>query len=105
MDQNLIGKFGTYCGDCEWVESKGCKGCQENAGNPFWGTCQVALCAIEKEVAHCGLCSEVPCEKLIEAHNTPGHEDHGEQLANLRNWATGKDEVIKLGTFSKKEGQ
>lgn len=99
MDQQMMGKCGTYCGDCEWIESTGCQGCQANAGKPFWGTCQVAVCAIEKGVYHCGLCSEVPCEKLIEAYQTPGHEDHGERLANLRNWAAGKHTFIPLGSF------
>lgn len=105
MDKNLIGKCGTYCGDCKWVESTGCKGCQANAGKPFWGICKVAVCSIEKNVHHCGSCNEVPCAQLKEAFNTPGHEDHGERLANLINWADGKDGFIKLGSFSKSKNK
>jgi hypothetical protein len=99
VENNLIGRCGTYCGDCEWIEKTGCKGCQANEGQPFWGTCKVAVCSIEKKLNHCGLCKEVPCVKLTEAFNTPGHEDNGERLANLRNWAEGKNEFIKLGSY------
>lgn len=99
MEKHLMGICGTYCGDCEWVESTGCKGCIANAGKPFWGTCKIAVCAMEKGLQHCGPCEQVPCAQLVEAYNTPGHEDRGERLQNLKNWAEGIDSFIKLGTF------
>lgn len=101
MDENMIGRCGTYCGDCEWVTSTGCKGCQANAGVQFWGVCKIAVCSIEKGHHHCGTCKELPCTQLIEAFNTPGHEDHGERLDNLKNWGNGVETFIRIGSYKK----
>lgn len=99
MDGHMIGRCGTYCGVCEWKDRTGCPGCQECKGRPFWGVCSVSMCSIEKGINHCGNCLEVPCERLNAAYNTPGHEDNGERLINLKNWAKGKQEYLKLRTL------
>lgn len=99
MDKHMIGRCGTYCGVCEWKEKTNCPGCQACSGKPFWGECKVAKCSIEKDINHCGHCGEVPCEVLTAAHNTPGHEDNGERLINLKNWANGKEEYLEIRTL------
>ncbi len=105
MDKQLIGRCGTYCGVCEWKDSTGCPGCQACQGKPFWGTCSVAVCSVEKEIKHCGHCIEVPCDRLNAAFNTPGYEDNGERLTNLKNWAKGKEEYLKIRVIEKDEKQ
>ena len=99
MDNTMMGMCGTYCGTCAWKERTGCPGCQSSQGHVFWGECRIAACSIERGLVHCGLCPELPCAMLEDAFKTPGHEDHGERLANLKNWAAGSDTMIELGAF------
>ncbi|HYE83070.1 MAG TPA: DUF3795 domain-containing protein [Clostridia bacterium] len=99
----MIGRCGTYCGVCEWKDRMKCPGCQECQGRPFWGECFVAKCSIGKGIYHCGHCIKVPCEELKAAYNTPGHEDHGERLTNLKNWANGIEEYLELRTLKSEE--
>ena len=99
MDKKLIAMCGAYCGTCEWKEKTECKGCQDNKGKMFWGTCSVAVCCIDKAFLHCGLCSDLPCQVLQEAFDQPEHGDNGERLANLKAWAKGENAVIELGSF------
>ena len=96
MDRSQMAFCGTYCGDCAWKEKTGCKGCQDAKGNMFWGECAVAKCAIEKKLAHCGACSELPCAKLQAVFDSPEHGDKGQRLANLRGWAKGDDTYIEV---------
>ncbi|MCB2291170.1 DUF3795 domain-containing protein [Clostridium sp. CS001] len=103
MDKHMIGRCGTYCGVCEWREKTNCPGCQKCNGKPFWGDCSVAKCSIEKGIHHCGHCSDLPCEVLVAAYNTPGHEDNGERLLNLKNWASGKEEYLELRTLKSED--
>ncbi|MDD7793571.1 DUF3795 domain-containing protein [Clostridium sp. 'White wine YQ'] len=103
MDKDLIGMCGTYCGVCEWKEKTNCPGCQKSKGQPFWGKCSIASCSIEKGFNHCGHCTSVPCEKLIDAYNDEEHGDNGERLINLKNWAEGKDMFLKLRTINTKD--
>jgi len=104
MDKQQIGMCGAYCGICEWKEKTNCPGCQACKGDMFYGECGVAKCCHGKGLLHCGLCSDLPCAELQQAFDHPEHGDHGERLANLKNWAKGDDTVIKLRTFPK-EGQ
>lgn len=92
----MISVCGAYCGDCDWKEKTNCPGCQQSASKMFWGECLVASCSIEKGYIHCGLCSELPCEKLQDAFNNPEHGDNGERLMNLKAWANGKDIYMQL---------
>ena len=102
MDRQQIGMCGAYCGVCDWKEKTDCPGCQMAKGSMFWGECAVAMCCREKGLAHCGLCSDLPCEILQEAFDNPEHGDNGERLANLRAWAKGKDAFVEIGTFPAK---
>jgi hypothetical protein len=99
MDAEMMGMCGTYCGACAWKEKMNCPGGQASQGRMFWGECKVARCAVEKGCAHCGLCPDLVCGKLRDAFSTPGHEDHGERLDNLKGWAEGKSKYINLGTY------
>jgi hypothetical protein len=99
MDKEQIGCCGTYCADCEWKFKMGCKGCQAENSVVFWGVCQVAKCCFENEFTHCGQCPDMPCELLQAAFDHPEHGDHGERLANLRNWDSGNMTVIEIGSY------
>jgi hypothetical protein len=102
MDKQMIGICGAYCGECEWKAKTNCPGCQACQGKLFWGECKLAKCAIDKGYNHCGVCTKLPCNKLQNAFNDPGHGDNGERLINLKNWASGKDEYLKLRTQKSK---
>lgn len=90
MDIQLIGVCGAYCGACEWKEQTNCPGCQAARGKMFWGTCEVAGCAIEKGLQHCGSCAQLPCDTLQQYFDNPEHGDNGERLENLKTWANGQ---------------
>ncbi len=89
MDKEMIAYCGAYCGDCEWRQKIGCKGCKANAGKMFWGECDKATCCISKGYSHCGECDELPCKTLTELFCDPEHGDNGERLENLKNWKKG----------------
>ena len=96
MDRDLMGYCGTYCGTCDWKEKMNCKGCKHHASEVFWGTCKIAKCAIEKGLNHCGECEQMPCQDLVDAHNTEGHSDNGERMINLKKWAAGEISMLKV---------
>ena len=100
MDKEMIGMCGTYCGVCEWSDKTNCPGCQKSSSRMFWGECLVAKCSIEKGYKHCGLCSELRCEKLQDAFDNPEHGDKGERLINLRAWANGEETYLRIITLS-----
>jgi len=103
MDKKQIGMCGAYCGICEWKEKTNCLGCQTCKGEMFYGECGVAKCCYDKGYLHCGFCPDLPCTELQQAFDHPEHGDHGERLANLKNWAKGDETILKLKTFPKKE--
>jgi hypothetical protein len=96
MDREMIAMCGAYCGVCEWKPKTNCSGCLASAGKMFWGTCDVATCAVGKGLEHCGLCSEVPCATLRGYFDDPEHGDNGERLANLQAWARGEQTYREL---------
>ncbi len=66
--KNLAPVCGLYCGSCEYYK-KSCEGCRNVQGKPFWTTqmkveiCPLyGCCIIKKQLDHCGLCDELPCE-------------------------------------------
>lgn len=73
MSQNKNGAIitcpcGLICNNCEYYNNDGkiqCPGCHNEKGKPFWGECEVYLCANMKKVEHCGLCDEFPCDAII----------------------------------------
>ncbi len=96
MDQQLIAMCGAYCGTCEWRPKTDCPGCLALKGKMFWGTCDVATCAVNKGLDHCGLCPEVPCATLQGLFDDPEHGDNGERLANLQAWARGEQTYTEI---------
>ncbi len=99
FDHALIARCGAYCGVCSWKEPMNCPGCQAARGDVFWGVCDVAKCSLDKDYAHCGECSDVPCGMLQATFDDPEHGDNGERLANLRAWERGEERYIAIGTF------
>lgn len=95
MDQAMMAKCGTYCGTCSWKEPCNCSGCKACQGQLFWGTCDKAICCIERGYEHCGFCPDMPCQKLMDLFNDPEHGDNGARLRNLKNWANGIDTFEK----------
>lgn len=96
MDRDQIAYCGSYCENCKWKEQTGCKGCKASQGNMFYGECSVAKCTIAKELEHCGLCPDLPCETLQAAFDNPEHGDNGERLSNLKTWARGEETYIEV---------
>ncbi len=105
MDKNMIAYCGTYCGDCEWKDKIGCKGCKANGGNMFWGECDKAKCCIEKGLAHCGECDKLPCQMLKDLFADPEHGDGGARLDNLQNWKNGNYTYRKLGNAAQEKAK
>lgn len=101
MKKDMMAFCGTYCETCDWKEKMNCKGCKVHASNVFWGSCSIALCAIEKKLNHCGECENSPCNLLQEAYNNPEHGDNGERLTNLQKWASGEQSFLKVRTIQK----
>jgi len=55
---------GLLCNTCSFAKSHNCSGCHSTKGNPFYGECHIAACAIKKGYVHCGQCPEMPCKDL-----------------------------------------
>ncbi len=52
---------GAYCGNCEELET--CGGCATRVAQMASGPCAQHQCCTEvKQLEHCGLCDEFPCE-------------------------------------------
>ena len=80
VDTNLAAVCGLFCGTCEHLNTK-CKGCKTQQGKPFWTTmmnvesCPLYDCCVNtKQLDHCGLCSELPCE-TFQAMRDPSLSD------------------------------
>ena len=82
-------RCGVRCDLCERKESVGCKGCTEMDA-PFWGgTCEVKSCCEGRQLDHCGVCDEFPCEMVATMGISQGF-DPEPRLEQLRQWATGR---------------
>ena len=58
----------------------------------------VAKWGYDKRYLHCGFCPDLPCMELQQAFDHPEHGDHGERLANLKNWAKGDETILRPTT-------
>jgi len=55
---------------------------------PFWGECPVKVCCEKKELEHCGLCGNFPCDVLIGmSYSGDEHADDGKRIEQCRAWA------------------
>lgn len=80
-------RCGVLCGECEYKEQMGCKGCVQ-IDKPFWGvSCPVKVCCEKKEKEHCGLCSEFPCDLLKQFAYDEQQGDDGKRIEQCRCWA------------------
>ena len=84
-------RCGLLCSLCEYREAMDCKGCVSIA-KPFWGdVCPVKACCEEKEQAHCGLCSDFPCELLTQFSYDKEQGDDGKRIEQCEEWASSSD--------------
>ncbi len=83
-------RCGILCGECEYRDSTGCKGCV-NIDKPFWGECPVKACCENKGHEHCGECAEFPC-KLLEsfAYDKEHGDGTGKRIKQCEEWAANK---------------
>jgi hypothetical protein len=74
LQWNLAAVCGIYCGGCSFLDGK-CKGCFSERGRVFWtkldetysNACPIWECCVErKELEHCGLCSDFPCDTYLD---------------------------------------
>ena len=117
MENNLtlLGVCGLYCGACyhyrasfaegrhlldeavrqgRSTEGYICKGCRSHVLyiHPGCLQCEIRVCAEDKKLVHCGLCSEFPCDHL-KAFQNDGRIHHRDILANL-------DRLMEIGPRS-----
>jgi hypothetical protein len=101
----LLGACGLYCGACHHrraslpegqhlleeaarqgrtLEGFSCQGCRSDVlyYHPGCAQCQIRACTDEKNVEHCGLCHEFPCDRL-QAFLNDGRIHHLDILAQL----------------------
>ena len=79
-------RCGILCKKCEYKEKTGCRGCV-NIEKPFWGgNCPVKSCCEEKGNIHCGMCSEFPCELLLQYSYDNEQGDSGKRIVQCRCW-------------------
>jgi hypothetical protein len=65
-----------------------CQGCRSDRHyvHPGCAACAVRACADQRQIAHCGLCPDLPCLRLM-AFQNDGREHHRDVLANLQDAA------------------
>ena len=79
-------RCGTLCSACAYRESTGCAGCV-HIEKPFWGdACPVKSCCESKQLSHCGLCPDFPCDVLNSFAYDPEQGDNGRRLAQCQKW-------------------
>lgn len=95
METPIISCCGTVCSECPaWPDS--CDGCFAVHGTPYWTAeaglerCPLyACCRRERELPHCGLCKELPCE-MFRSLKDPAMSDEehekglSERIARLK---------------------
>jgi hypothetical protein len=111
-DRALLGACGLYCGACyhyrasfpdgehllEAAARQGrdlrgftCKGCRSSLlyVHPGCARCDIRACADSRGIAHCGLCTEFPCDR-IRAFRNDGRVHHLDSIAQL-------EELVVMG--------
>lgn len=109
-DYKLIGACGLYCGGCdsyrasldegkhllktEKFENKNledltCNGCHSDKHTKWCSVCKIRLCAKQKEITHCGVCSDFPCGVFNEFYEGgkkwAGAKHRNDIIKNLEN--------------------
>jgi len=86
MNQLIRSRCGIFCTECRYREKMKCPGCMEAKGQVFWGECALATCSVQKGLAGCEECPEMPCERLKEFSYDKKQGDNGQRIENLRAW-------------------
>ena len=86
----LAAACGLYCGDYEYLQEN-CQGCNQVEGKPFWTeqldmeVCPLYGCCVDqRELEHCGLCDEFPCELFISLRDPALSDEEAEQSLRQR---------------------
>lgn len=80
-------RCGLLCNECEYREQMNCAGCIAII-KPFWGDeCPIKLCCEGKELEHCGLCANIPCELLSQFSFDKEQGDDGKRIEQCYLWA------------------
>ena len=89
-DSNLAPVCGIYCGTCKFFGGQ-CQGCGYLEGSPFWTVqmkvevCPLYDCCInKKQLEHCGLCDEFPCETFTGLRDPSLSEEEAEEALRTR---------------------
>lgn len=85
MSNKIESRCGILCGECEYKETMGCKGCV-NIENPFWGECPVKASCEGKSYEHCGQCGEFPCGLLNSFAYDEKQGDGGKRIKQCEKW-------------------
>ena len=87
IDITKITACGECCIDCKKKEAGLCEGCIESDGHcKEWAQskgCPIHKCARQHKVQFCGICSEFPCDWLVE--KVTWNPNIVEDLTNLAN--------------------
>ncbi|MCL2519276.1 MAG: DUF3795 domain-containing protein [Oscillospiraceae bacterium] len=78
-----LSSCGIDCESCEYFINKKCEGCYVCApkGQCVWGgNCDLYECAANKNLPHCGMCDDFPCDMLKEWASSEGTE----RIENLK---------------------
>lgn len=79
-------RCGLLCSKCEYREQMNCKGCS-NIEKPFWGeACPLKQCCEQKELEHCGTCTEFPCKLLEQFAYDENQGDDGARIRQCEKW-------------------
>jgi len=88
--ENLAAPCGIYCGECKDLGGM-CKGCISHKGKPYWIAkanmviCNLYDCCVnKKQVEHCGLCIEFPCQQFKKTHDPALSPQEVEKELNAR---------------------
>ena len=80
-DKNYASVCGIYCGNCSFLGEQ-CKGCGYVNGKPFWatqipsGVCPIHdCCNNQKQLEHCGMCDDFPCNIFLELRDPNMSDD------------------------------
>ncbi len=98
MFEDMFDSFcGLKCSACECKEANNCKGCIDSGGKPFHGECEIAACAVSKNIRFCGeckdfFCANSFCEILKKYAFNPEHGDNGARIEHCKHI---KEEMVK----------
>ena len=82
----LRSRCGLDCENCENRRECDCPGCSELEEGNWAGDCGIKQCCEKRQLEHCGLCPDFPCDILRNTSFDPDEGDDGERLVTLKRW-------------------